>query len=138
MADNPSKNMKCKKSVKQDRTPSDYVHYPFIHLSSQQRSKVSKKVGWFSQNHRTANPARAEPHIIWQRPLFSLPPFPSFPARSPHSFFNTRDLLLTMHLLMFRNVGITETPTNCFLNILRSCRKKFRASRLKDSTTTRL
>ena len=30
-------------------------------------------VGWLSQNHRTANPAR-EPHIISQRPLLSLPP----------------------------------------------------------------
>ena len=36
-------------------------------------------------------------------------------------------------LLMFRNVEITETPTNCFLNNLRSCRKKFKAPRLKDS-----
>ena len=32
-------------------------------------------VGWFGQNHRTANLAR-ELHIIWYRPLFSLPIIP--------------------------------------------------------------
>ena len=42
-------------------------------------------VGWFSQNHRTANPAR-EPHIIWQRGLSSLFPFPIVPRALSFSF----------------------------------------------------
>ena len=40
-------------------------------------------VGWFSQNNRNPNPA-SEPHVIWQRPLFSLSP--SHPA--PRALFS--------------------------------------------------
>ena len=79
----PPKTWSVKHPWNRIETPSDCVHYPFILLSSQQRSKPSKIVGWFSQNHRTANPARAEPHIIWQRLLFFLPPS----HRSPRALF---------------------------------------------------
>ena len=39
-------------------------------------------VGWFSQNNRNPNPA-SEPHVIWQRPLFSLSPS----HRAPRALF---------------------------------------------------
>ena len=78
MADNRSKNMNCKKSVKQNRNP----FYTIIFTTA---FKSIQMVGWFSQNHRTANPAR-EPHIIWQRGLSSLFPFPIVPRALSFSF----------------------------------------------------
>ena len=45
------------------------LHY-YLHNSLQ----IAQIIAWFSQNHRTANPAR-EPHAIWQRPRFLSSPF---------------------------------------------------------------
>ena len=73
MADNSSKNMNCKKSVKQNRNPIRLCILPFYTIIFTAMFKSIQIVGWFGQNHRAANPAR-ELHIIWQRPLFSLPP----------------------------------------------------------------
>ena len=70
--------MNCKKSVKQNRNP----FYTIIFTTA---FKSIQMVGWFSQNHRTANPAR-EPHIIWQRGLSSLFPFPIVPRALSFSF----------------------------------------------------
>ena len=75
MADNRSKNMNCKKTVKQNRNPV----YTIIFTTAFKSIQI---VGWFSQNHRTANPAR-EPQIIWQRTLFSF----SLSHRAPRAVF---------------------------------------------------
>ena len=78
------KRSKNRRIVKNPRnrieTPSACAYYPFILLSFKQPSESSKYVvAWFSQNHKTANPAR-EPHVKWQRPRFLSFLFPSSPA----------------------------------------------------------
>ena len=82
MADKRSKNMNCKKAVKQNRNPIRLRILPFYTIIFTTAFKSIQIVGWFSQNHRTANPAR-EPHIIRQRPLFSFPPS----HRAPRAVF---------------------------------------------------
>ena len=78
-----TKNMNCKKTVKQNRNPIRLriltLLYYYLH-NSVQKHPNSRLV---KPNHRTANPAR-EPHTIWQSPLFSLPP--SHRAPFPFSF----------------------------------------------------
>ena len=74
-------NMKCKKTVKQNRNPIRLRILPFYTIIFTTAFKSIQIVGWFSQNHRTANPAR-EPHSIWQSPLFSLPPSHRAPRAS--------------------------------------------------------
>ena len=64
MADNRSKNMNCKKSVKQNRNP----FYTIIFTTAFKSIQI---VGWFSQNHRTA-------HHMAEDSLLSSP-FPSCP-----------------------------------------------------------
>ena len=77
----PLQNMNCKKSVKQNRNPIRLRILPFYTIIFTTAFKIIQIVGWLSQNHRTANPAR-EPHIIWQRPLLSLPPSHRAPSAS--------------------------------------------------------
>ena len=64
--------MNCKKSVIGTR-PHQIAHTTLLYYYLHNSVQAVQIVGWLSQNHRTANPAR-EPHIIWQRPLLSLPP----------------------------------------------------------------
>ena len=84
MADSRSKNinMNRKKSVKKNRNPIRLCILPFYTIIFTTPFKSVEIVAWLSQNHRTTNPAR-EPHIIWQRPLFSFFPF----HRAPRPFF---------------------------------------------------
>ena len=60
-----TKNMNCKKTVKQNRNPIRLRILPFNTIIF---TTAFKSIQNHSQNHRT------QPHTIWQSPLFSLPP----------------------------------------------------------------
>ena len=107
MADNRSKSMNCKKSMKQNRNPTRLRILPFILFTTLTTAfKSIQIVGWFSQNHRTTNKAR-EPHIIWQRPLFSLPPSHRAPRASffllPQHLYNAKRPLRRRELRAYCN-----------------------------------
>ena len=84
MADNRSKSMNCKKSMKQNRNPTRLRILPFILLSSQQRSKATKySVGLA----KTIEPQiRPENGTLYGRGLFSLFPLPIVPRALPFFF----------------------------------------------------
>ena len=83
-----TKNMNCKKTVKQNRNPIRLRILPFNTIIFTTAFKSIQIVGWFSQNHRTATP-----HYMAESSLLSSP-FPSCPARflfiSPQPPYNTK------------------------------------------------
>ena len=70
-----------KKSVKQNGNYIKLCILPFYTTIFTTAFRIVQIVDWFSQNHITANLVR-EPHVIWQRPLFSLSPS----HRAPRAF----------------------------------------------------
>ena len=83
-----TKNMNCKKTVKQNRNPIRLRILPFNTIIFTTAFKSIQIVGWFSQNHRTATP-----HYMAESSLLSSP-FPSCPARFlfifPQPPYNTK------------------------------------------------
>ena len=79
-----TKNMNCKKTVKQNRNPIRLRILPFNTIIF---TTAFKSIQNHSQNHRT------QPHTIWQSPLFSLPPSHRAPRASflfPQPPYNTK------------------------------------------------